>query len=255
MFSVAVARLLVRGQRPACACFGSVAATPIGPATLVRNAVLVVVCAVAVGGSLARPAIPGSLPVDHALGLAVVVALVGVQLRQHRELAELRKRVLIAQPARTGLRVGAVAPEFTVTALDNTPHTLSDLLTGARPVVLVFVHPGCGPCKQVAGELPRWRQRRSPDLDIVVISSGAATENTLWAGQFGIDGVLLQQTNEVAARYQLRGIPSAVLVDTSGRIGAPAAAGPDAIRELLATAATQVSDTDRQPVTTVRRTT
>lgn len=39
-FTVAIVRRLRRGERPPCACFGSWSSAPIGPAHLVRNAVL-----------------------------------------------------------------------------------------------------------------------------------------------------------------------------------------------------------------------
>ncbi len=235
-FSAAVGRLLLRGRHPPCACFGSAGSKPIGASTLARNAVLLAVAAVAVVGSLAGDAVPDSLPADHAVGLAVMVGLVAVQVRQQLVLTELAKRPAPGPEPTRGLPVGSIAPEFTVTGLDGTPRTLADLVAGGRPVVLVFIHNGCQPCREVAKELPRWRQRRSPHLDIVVIASGSPTENTGWADDYGIDGVLTQKTYEVAALYQVRGIPSAVFIDKSGRVGAPAAAGPDAIKELLVSA-------------------
>ena len=45
-FTVVVATQLARGRRPPCACFGQLSARPIGPATLVRNLVLVALAAV-----------------------------------------------------------------------------------------------------------------------------------------------------------------------------------------------------------------
>src|SRR5204863_10024828 len=41
LFIVAIAASLARGKRPDCHCFGQVHSEPVGPATLVRNAVLV----------------------------------------------------------------------------------------------------------------------------------------------------------------------------------------------------------------------
>lgn len=39
-FSALIAFRLAKGQRPPCACFGSLSARPLGPGALVRNAVL-----------------------------------------------------------------------------------------------------------------------------------------------------------------------------------------------------------------------
>lgn len=46
-FTAMIVRLLRLGRRPVCACFGAWSATPIGTGHLVRNAVLMVLAAVA----------------------------------------------------------------------------------------------------------------------------------------------------------------------------------------------------------------
>jgi uncharacterized protein YjeT (DUF2065 family) len=46
-FSTVLARQLLRGLHPPCACFGSLSARPIGAGTLVRNGVLLAVALVA----------------------------------------------------------------------------------------------------------------------------------------------------------------------------------------------------------------
>jgi AcrR family transcriptional regulator len=56
-------------------------------------------------------------------------------------------------------------------------------------------------------------------VGVAIIGSRA-----LWWAAAGRDG------NEVALRYRVRGTPSAVLVDVGGRVAAPVARGPIAIR-------------------------
>lgn len=46
-FTVVLVRTLLSGARPVCACFGSVSARPIGPASIVRNVALVAIATVA----------------------------------------------------------------------------------------------------------------------------------------------------------------------------------------------------------------
>jgi peroxiredoxin len=156
-----------------------------------------------------------------------------VALRQLR--AQVAGPVHSAGPAE-GLSAGVVAPEFALPVVEGGEQTLGGLLTGGLPVVLVFVHPGCGPCELIAGELPRWRQRRAGELEIAVISSGSVEDNRLWASRHSIPGVLLQDRYEVARRYRLRGTPDAVLIGPDGRVRVGVAGGPAGIRELLATA-------------------
>jgi uncharacterized membrane protein YphA (DoxX/SURF4 family) len=47
LFSVAIARQLVDGRHPPCACFGSWSTRPLGEGHLVRNAALILVAVVA----------------------------------------------------------------------------------------------------------------------------------------------------------------------------------------------------------------
>ena len=61
--------------------------------------------------------------------------------------------------------------------------------------------------------------------------------------------VLLQQEREVAEKYGANVTPTAVVVNTSGRIASPIAAGADEIRVLLATVLenSDGSNNHRQP--------
>jgi uncharacterized membrane protein YphA (DoxX/SURF4 family) len=46
-FTIVLARPVLRGQRPVCACFGALTSRPAGPLSLVRNAVLIASAVVA----------------------------------------------------------------------------------------------------------------------------------------------------------------------------------------------------------------
>jgi len=237
VFSAVVARVVLRGEHPACACFGAAGVTRVGVRTLARNGVLAVLAAVALACALASPRLP---PAGRAAGLAVTVVLGAVLAWQGMQLRALRAQVsgpAVSQAAAEGLPAGSVAPEFALPGADGAGRTLEGLLAGGLPMVLVFLHPGCGPCRLIAGELPRWRQRRAGQVEIVVVSSGTLEENRLWAAEYGITGVLVQDRFEVARRYRLRGTPDAVLIGQDGRVRIGAAGGPAGIRELLATAA------------------
>ncbi len=84
-------------------------------------------------------------------------------LRTHR-------RQIAAFPA--GLPVGATAPGFALPDLHGATHTLESLLARGRPVALVFVAPGCGPCQQMLPELGRWQAALADRLTVAVISRG-----------------------------------------------------------------------------------
>jgi methylamine dehydrogenase accessory protein MauD len=239
VFTIVVARLLARKHRPACSCFGAASTTPVSGATITRNAVLGVVAALVVGGGVTGDRVPEALPTDHAVGLAVITGLGAVLVWQGSGLRALRRRV-DEQAAVTlgpeGLPAGSVAPEFDLPDTSGGRVTLGGLLAAGRRVLLVFVHPGCELCAMLADELPRWRERTANTLTIVVVGNGDMEANAGWAREHHAKDLLVQESNEAAVRYRVRGTPSAVLVDTSGRIDAPVARGATAIRELLAIA-------------------
>lgn len=76
-FSVFLAWRLRRGTPGGCACFGGGPDRPLGPAALVRNALLAVAAAAAAAAEAGLPSLPGMLAVGAAAAVgAVVVALV-----------------------------------------------------------------------------------------------------------------------------------------------------------------------------------
>ncbi|WP_330251313.1 redoxin domain-containing protein [Nocardia sp. NBC_00565] len=244
-FTAAIARLLARGKRPACSCFGALSAAPIGVRTLVRNGLLMVLAAIVGWGALRYPRVPAGLPADNAVGLGVVAVLVALLIWLFGTVDTLRKR-LDAQALSTlgaeGLPVGAVAPEFQLLDVAGDRTSLESLLAQGRNVLLVFIHPGCEMCAALARELPRWHARTRQSLTIVLVGNGDAAEHAAWGREVEVGDipVLVQQGNEAALRYRVRGTPSAVLIDADGRMAAPVARGAIATRELIMSTKTVV---------------
>jgi Thioredoxin-like domain len=139
-----------------------------------------------------------------------------------RQLEEIRA----SQPRTEGLPVGAAAPEFNLPGINGSRGTLDGLVEAGRPVALVFLHPDCGPCQGLARELFRWRKQTNGTLTLMPIGSGDLAANIAWARKFDLGEMLVQDGAEVAARYRLRGTPTAVLIDTRGRIAAPRPVAP-----------------------------
>jgi peroxiredoxin len=264
-FTLVLAVTLLRGQRPECHCFGPFFARPISWLTVVRNGILVAAAAVLVAPGPGAPRLglvaeAGRLSAAALAGLAVAVVLSGVAVTQGWVILQLLRqqgRMLIrldaleaAQPGRGGAPqpipspqnghaqgrpIGMPAPEFTLPALDGTPTSLRDLLAAGRPLVLAFVHPGCGPCTELLPELGRWRDDHASRVTLAVISTGTARENRKTAARYGSSLVLLQQDEEeISQAYAVTGTPALVTVGINGRISSHVAAGGPAIRALLA---------------------
>ncbi|WP_194816712.1 peroxiredoxin [Nocardia sp. XZ_19_385] len=249
VFTAAMARLLAQGKRPACSCFGAAGSAPIGRRTLVRNAVLMLFTVLAAVGSVVYQGVPGELPADHAVGLVVVAVLAALLVWGFGQVQTLRWRLdeqALSTLGAEGLPVGAVAPEFELLGTAGDRVSLAELLAHDRQVLLVFVHPGCEMCAALARELPRWQQRTEQALRIAVVGNGDLAEHARWGAEQGLGAipVLVQQGNEAALRYRVRGTPSGVLIRADGRIAGQVARGAMAVRELIM----QAKNTGRQPV-------
>ena len=266
LFIAGIGYNLARGRTPDCHCFGQLHSSPAGWPALARNTALAAVAAFVVWlgpgdpglSALAwlsdtsvveRIALAASLV---ALGLWVVqgwvlVNLVGQNGRflirleaiesalaagsvPGRGPAEAPASPAAPAPTKPGLPVGAPAPTFTLSGLYGEKLTLEALQADGLPVLLVFMHTGCGACKTLLPDIARWQREHTRALTVAMISRGSAEANRAkFTGQ-GLTRLLLQQDREVAEAYQAKATPAAVLVRPDGTIGGPLAVGPDAIR-------------------------
>lgn len=253
-FSVAVAISLARGRRPPCHCFGQVHAAPIGARTLLRNLGLAVLAAftgiagwphggASLGAVGFRPVptlvVIGALAVALAAMAALVVLLLGRYGQVLRRLDELDRTASAPAPspaarAPGGLPVGTPAPDFALPGMNGDPLTLAGLREREHPVLLVFGDPACQPCRSLLPDLAHWQSQYADQFTVGLISRGDMAANRAEAAAHGLRNVGVQQGQEVSAAYRYGGTPCAVAVTPDGRIASPMAAGPDAIRSLVA---------------------
>jgi peroxiredoxin/uncharacterized membrane protein YphA (DoxX/SURF4 family) len=248
LFSVAIAVNLARGRTPDCHCFGQVHSTPIGPATLGRNAtlgtlsVLLVVQGPGLGlrGALDRL---GDLSVAGRLGLAagllggLVLVAMGwliLQLMHQQGRLLLRIEALEGSPGLgEGLAVGMQAPDFSLTSVSGQTLSLRELVVPGRTLLALFVSPTCRPCNALLPDLAHWQHEHAAVLSIAVLARGDEAANRAKAAKHRLEPVLLDPEAEVARAYRAMPTPSAVLIDADGRVRSPVAAGADAIRGLV----------------------
>lgn len=84
-------------------------------------------------------------------------------------------------------------------------------------------------------EIKEWQKLHREQLTIALLSFGSIKDNFVNVARNGLGQVLLQREREVAEQYRANVTPTAVVVNSNGRIGSPIAAGADEIRKLLAT--------------------
>ena len=266
LFVAGIGINLARGRKPDCHCFGQLHSSPAGWSTLARNAVLAAVAGFIVwqgrdGAGPSGLSWLGTLPTFQLLallgGLLVLglLALIGWflvhLLRQNGRLlvrlealeerlgsgeggAFAQDEAQEAPEQAPGLPVGTEAPSFSLQGLYGETLTLEALRASGKPVMLLFTDPNCGPCTAMLPEIGRWQQEHAEKLTISLISRETPEENRTKSSEHGLTGVLLQEDWEVAEAYQVAGTPSAVIVESDGRVGSPVAGGPIAIESLVA---------------------
>ena len=236
LFVVAISVNLARGQTHDCHCFGQLYSRPLGWPTLVRNLIFALGAVFVWWQPETGSSIPGTLSQLSSsqslllLGaLAVVVGLLIYLLRRQKHLP-------VETPAAPkGLPLDSVAPPFELTAYAGGTVSLAQLLAYGKPLLLIFTNPTCGPCVTLFAEVKDWQQSHREQLTIALISFGTIKENFVNVARNRLGQVLLQQEREVAEQYGAHVTPTAVIVNTNGRIGSPLAAGADEIRKLLTT--------------------
>jgi uncharacterized membrane protein YphA (DoxX/SURF4 family)/thiol-disulfide isomerase/thioredoxin len=241
LFIAGIGRALARGEQPDCHCFGQVHSEPVGRMTLARNALLAA-CAAVVVVYGSGPAVdtwvsarsPSVLVAIAACICAIALAAYAWSVR--RELHRVSRDLDLARKAasfrRGGLPVGYNAPVFALPDLENEQVTLTTLLEHGKPVLLMFMGSGCGPCVAMMPRVREWQQTLSERLTIAVLSSGTAEQNSIFE-EHGLEHVLLQGGMEVADQYGVSSTPSAVFISHDGKIASHPGVSEFAIEPLV----------------------
>lgn len=235
VFIVAISVNLARGQTHDCHCFGQLYSRPLGWPTLERNLIFAFAAGFVFwqesGSSIFRTL--AQLSPAHWLcligALVVLIATLIYLQRRHRRLS------VKTSTTPVGLPLDSVAPAFELAAYEGGRRSLAELLGHGKPLLLIFTNPNCGPCVVLFEEVKEWQRAHSEQLTIALISFGTIKENFVNVARNRLGQVLLQQEREVAEKYGANVTPTAIVVNSNGRIASPVAAGADEIRKLLAT--------------------
>lgn len=241
IFVIAIGVNLARGRTHDCHCFGQLYSRPLGWPTLIRNFFFAAAAAFLVLRSYSETprAIPDALAqlsqtewLIAGVAVAAAIAAVVYALKRQKPAAEETP----APPQ--GPPLDAVAPPFQLAAYEGGTTSLDQLLAHGKPLLLVFTNPNCGPCVALFSEIRDWQQAHREHLTIALVSFGTIKENFVNVARNGLGQVLLQKKREVAELYGATLTPTAVIVNTGGRIASKLAVGAEEIRELLTTVRT-----------------
>jgi peroxiredoxin/uncharacterized membrane protein YphA (DoxX/SURF4 family) len=259
VFMAAIARSMARGEQPDCHCFGQLHSSPAGGATLVRNAGLAGLAGfVLIAGASQTDAVSATGWIGRLSGqqlftgsaFLLLFGLLGsfswMLLRQNGRLLLRLEAVEAAvgvgsAGAPQALMPGTTAPAFGLPDLNGARVSLQDLVARGPRVLLIFSDPACGPCSALLPEIGRWQRDHAELVTVALISRGAVEQNRAGAHDHGVSDLLLQENREVAEAYRAWGTPTALLVDSDGRIASAPALGVDRVRALVDEAVTLAS--------------
>ena len=256
LFCIGITRSLIRGEAPDCHCFGQLHSAPAGPKTLARNVGLAALATLVVVGGSGTSATAWLTQLSGAALVAliagVVIAMIATAgsalalslLRRHGELLlrldrleqTLAERGIVVpqpEPEPEGLPVGSPAPEFELPDLEGDLVSLETLTSDAKPLILTFTDPGCGPCSALLPQIAAWQRDHGDRVKIALISRGSRDANLAHAREHGVADMLIQSDREVSQSYQVNGTPSAVLISPDGTISSWLHGGADAITALV----------------------
>ena len=254
-FTAATAAALLRGDRASCRCFGRLSTGPLGPSTLARNGMLLMLAIALVGAPRAPgPGLGawlGTLTaagrVAFALGLALATVtasgawLVLELLRRQgallRRLDALAGSAPSPTPESIRLPIGVPAPPFALPAWDGGTVELDALLDEGLPVAVVFTDAGCGPCREAIPELARLQRELGARVTVAVVSRGTTSGTEADWREHELERVAVVEGPELWLAYGVPGSPGAILVSRDGLVASAPALGIGSIRELLADAA------------------
>ncbi len=252
---------MAQGNAPDCHCFGQIKSEPVSAKSLLRNAIFAILSFFLVlqgsenqGLSLLDSSNNSSE--ENVMSLFIGLATVGLlaatvyflkkiseqqtQIMRRIEILELTtleggngvKRDDISQPAQ-GLLIGMPAPDFKLPDINGKQIALNHLLAPAKPLLLIFISPNCSPCAALLPEIEQWQDELKGKLNFVFISNGEAEENLDKFAGTTLKRILLQKDKEITELFEAQWTPTAVLINSSGKIASRSAVGDVAIRQLI----------------------
>jgi hypothetical protein len=209
-----------------CGCFGSAEGNS-SWWPYARNSSLALLAVVSAVGGHPRGS-PEILALMVVASIGVFTsAVLGWELRRYG----MRAATVLSRAS--GTEVLETAREQALATTDGKSTSINHWLSTARPHVIVFVDPLCGPCHSLLPALAA-QQQASGAVAVAIISRGPMPENAAMAREFGLAPIAVAPDDSVVRRLGMHATPSALLITAKGRIVYPPAVGRAAILELLA---------------------
>jgi thiol-disulfide isomerase/thioredoxin len=134
-----------------------------------------------------------------------------------------------APAAPRGVAIGGKAPAVQLPDLEGKQVDLEEIRNGRT--ALLFWNPGCGFCQRLVSDLKEWEGSRPESApQLVLISTGTPESNR----EHGLSStILLDQGFRTGESFGASGTPSAILVDSEGKVASSLAVGGPDVMNLL----------------------
>ena len=124
---------------------------------------------------------------------------------------------------------GFLAPDFSLADPGGKYYSLASLR--GKPVVINLWATWCPPCRQEMPTIEQYYRQFAPQGLVVLAVNATAQDYPLnivpFAQQYGLTfPILLDETGDVAARYELRSLPSTYFINRDGSVAEVVIGGP-----------------------------
>ncbi len=118
---------------------------------------------------------------------------------------------------KTGLTIGAKAPDFELKTLSGETVKLSDLK--GKKVMLNFWATWCGPCKAEMPEMEQFFKSADKDIKILAVNIDPQLDVKGFVDEYKLTfPILLDTEDAVNEKYQVVAIPTTYFIDSNGII-------------------------------------
>lgn len=253
-FTVGMAYQMARGNAPDCHCFGQLHTEPVSKTSLIRNSIFSIPALFLVwrgpGGQGPSFADESIYTNEFVFGLIIVAGIASLLLlvkgMSDRQIEILRRIEILeviagdggsverndAGDPNDGLPIGAVFPDFELPDVLGKQVSFQQLLGEAKPIFFLFVAPTCQPCRALIPEVEQWQKDLGERVNFVFISRGTVDANLEKFSGETTKRFLLQKDREVQNLVYAKWTPSALFVNSEGRVASHVATGDAAIRSL-----------------------
>ena len=247
LFTAVLMTNLLRGRRPACACFGALASAPIGWTSVGRNVALMVAAGSLIWLPPAR--VEASFPPTllAMMGAGVVLVWLVLLTRQNGRLLVRLEQIERHTGAPSSLpaavvgplAVGATVPPLGLNDARGRAFDLAGLR--GRPVLLLFVDRACSHCRPLLAELREAVLDEASATLVVISESGSLRHDLPTEVTLVVD--VGWTTREL---FGVRGTPAAASIDAHGALARAGVHGTSAVRAALLQARLLNEETDRE---------